>query len=186
MVQWVAALIFIHSATLANPYCSRLLTTLNVVAVMWSVAWFQEYDIDASMEYMPPSKKQAIHLTDCLELFTTMERLGEHDPWYMNSLPALYFFGIVMVLLSISTSYSVLNAQCRLRGIMCPWFDFWFQRYMYCLLVYVVCFPTYLFFLTYLLPYLSFPLRIDPLRYQARCRKRRLHLALLFCVYLVL
>jgi len=91
-VQWVAALIFIHSATLANPYCSRLLTTLNVVAVMWSVAWFQEYDIDASMEYMPPSKKQAIHLTDCLELFTTMERLGEHDPWYMNSLPALYFF----------------------------------------------------------------------------------------------
>ena len=41
----------------------------------------QEYDIDASMEYMPPSKKQAIHLTDCLELFTTMERLGEHDPW---------------------------------------------------------------------------------------------------------
>ena len=36
-----------------------------------------------------------------------------------------------------------------------------------CLLVYIVCFPTYpfflYFFLTYLLLYLSFPLRIDPL-----------------------
>jgi len=47
------------------------------------VVW-QEYDIDASMEYVPPSKKQAIHLTDCLELFTTKERLGEHDPWYVS------------------------------------------------------------------------------------------------------
>ena len=52
--------------------------------------WCQEYDIDASMEYMPPSKKQAVHLTDCLELFTSMERLGEHDPWYLTAfhLPA--------------------------------------------------------------------------------------------------
>jgi len=36
------------------------------------------------------------------------------------------------------------------------------------------------FFLTYLLPYLSFPLRIDALRFQAGCRKRRLNLALVF------
>ena len=35
-------------------------------------------------------------------------------------------------------------------------------------------------FLTYLLPYLSFPLRIDPLRFQAGCCKRRLNLALVF------
>jgi len=44
-------------------------------------------------------------------------------------------------------------------------------------------------FLTYLLPYLSFPLRTDPLRFQAGCRKRRLNLALvflrLFCVYYI-
>jgi len=36
------------------------------------------------------------------------------------------------------------------------------------------------FFLTYLLPWLSFPLRIEPLRFQAGCRKRRLNLALVF------
>jgi len=35
-------------------------------------------------------------------------------------------------------------------------------------------------FLTYLLPYLSFPLRIDPLRFQVGCCKRRLNLALVF------
>ena len=57
--------------------------------------------------------------------------------------------------------------------------------YIYCLLVYHLSF-FFTFFLTYLLPYLSFPLRIDLLRFQARFRKRRLHLALLFCVYLVL
>ena len=44
---------------------------------------------------------------------------------------------------------------------------------IYCLLVYIVCFPTYKsfflhFFLTYLLLYLSFPLRIDSLHFQAR------------------
>ena len=41
------------------------------------------------------------------------------------------------------------------------------------------------FSLTYLLPHLSFPLRIDPLRFQTRCRERRLNLALVSCVYLV-
>ena len=41
------------------------------------------------------------------------------------------------------------------------------------------------FFLTYLLPYL-FLLRIDPLCFQARCRKRRLNLALVFlCLFCV-
>ena len=32
---------------------------------------------------------------------------------------------------------------------MCPWFDFWFRRYIYCLLVYIVCFPSYPFFFTF-------------------------------------
>ena len=42
------------------------------------------------------------------------------------------------------------------------------------------------FFLTYFLPYLSFPLRIDPLRFQAGCRKRPLSLALVFlCLFCV-
>ena len=63
-------------------------------------------------------------------------------------------------------------------------FDFWFR-----LLVYVVCFPTYSFpslFFTYLLRYFSFPLRIDSLRFRARCRKRLLNLALVFlCLFCV-
>ena len=50
----------------------------------------------------------------------------------------------------------------------------------HCLLLYIACFPTYPFFFTYLLPYLYFPLRSDPLRFQAGCRKRRLNLALVF------
>ena len=36
------------------------------------------------------------------------------------------------------------------------------------------------FFVTYFLPYVSFPLRIDPLRFQARYYKRQLNLALVF------
>ena len=38
----------------------------------------------------------------------------------------------------------------------------------------------------YLSPqYLSFPLRIDPLCFQAGCRKKRLNLALVLCVCIV-
>ena len=47
--------------------------------------------------------------------------------------------------------------------------------------------PPYLhFFLTYLLPYLSFPLRIDPLRFQIGCYKRWLNLALVCLCYFML
>jgi len=42
-----------------------------------------------------------------------------------------------------------LVAQCGLGGIMCPWFDFLFWRYIYCLLVYKICFPTPPFFFTF-------------------------------------
>ena len=53
----------------------------------------------------------------------------------------------------------------------------WFQHYIYCLLVYLAS-PTYflfclLIFLTYLLPYLPFPLRIGPLHFQAGGHKWR-------------
>jgi len=42
---------------------------------------------------------------------------------------------------------------------------------IYYLLAYIVCFPSYPFFFTF--PYLSFPLRIDPFRFQAKSHKRR-------------
>jgi len=43
------------------------------------------------------------------------------------------------------------------------WFDLISALCLYCLRVYIVCFPTYPFFLEFFLnPYLSIPLRIDP------------------------
>ena len=60
------------------------------------------------------------------------------------------------------------------------WHDIiqWFRRY--CLLVCIACFSTCPFFFSF--PYLSFPLRIDPLHLRASSRKGRLNLALVFCV----
>ena len=45
---------------------------------------------------------------------------------------------------------------------MIKW-DVFLGHGVYCLLVYIVCFPTYFFPFTYLFPYLSFPLRIAAL-----------------------
>ena len=74
------------------------------------------------------------------------------------------------------------TAPFRLWSVMRPWFDFWFWHYI--LFLYIVCFPTFpfflYFFLTHLLPYLFFPLRIDLLHFHARRHKRRLDLALVF------
>ena len=37
---------------------------------------------------------------------------------------------------------AVKSTMCGLLGIMRPWFNFSFWRYIYCLLVYIVCFPS--------------------------------------------
>ncbi|NXA33364.1 UBP4 hydrolase, partial [Eudromia elegans] len=41
----------------------------------------QAFEKHASM-LQPQKKKTVVALRDCIELFTTMETLGEHDPWY--------------------------------------------------------------------------------------------------------
>lgn len=41
----------------------------------------EAFIVDESMHQRPAPKK-TIQLTDCLQLFTTMEKLGEQDPWY--------------------------------------------------------------------------------------------------------
>ncbi|XP_067417360.1 ubiquitin carboxyl-terminal hydrolase 4 isoform X2 [Emydura macquarii macquarii] len=41
----------------------------------------QAFEKDESM-LQSQKKKTAVALKDCIELFTTMETLGEHDPWY--------------------------------------------------------------------------------------------------------
>ena len=82
-------------------------------------------------------------------------------------------------------------APCRLQGtINAPLIRFLISAlYIYCLLVYIVCFP--LIFFSSLFPYLSLPLPVlifslttDLLRFQAGCRKRRRNLALVFlCLF---
>ena len=66
-----------------------------------------------------------------------------------------------------------------------PFIRFLVLTRIYCLLVYIVCFPFSSLF-PYLSPPLSFSVRIDPLCFQAGCCKRLLNLALvflhLFCV----
>uniref|UniRef100_A0A669ETG4 Ubiquitin carboxyl-terminal hydrolase n=1 Tax=Oreochromis niloticus TaxID=8128 RepID=A0A669ETG4_ORENI len=43
--------------------------------------WEQDFDKHESMEYKP-QKKAFFKLKDCIELFTTKEKLGAEDPWY--------------------------------------------------------------------------------------------------------
>ncbi|XP_061473738.1 ubiquitin carboxyl-terminal hydrolase 4 isoform X2 [Rhineura floridana] len=47
---------------------------------------FDEHEAQAfekhSSMFQPQKKKTTVALKDCIELFTTMETLGEHDPWY--------------------------------------------------------------------------------------------------------
>uniref|UniRef100_A0A8C9B2Y5 Ubiquitin carboxyl-terminal hydrolase n=1 Tax=Prolemur simus TaxID=1328070 RepID=A0A8C9B2Y5_PROSS len=42
----------------------------------------ETYEKHVSMLQPQKKKKIAVALRDCIELFTTMETLGEHDPWY--------------------------------------------------------------------------------------------------------
>ena len=42
----------------------------------------EEVDDDASFTQRPVAKKQVLQLRECLELFTTTERLGADDAWY--------------------------------------------------------------------------------------------------------
>ncbi|XP_044534802.1 ubiquitin carboxyl-terminal hydrolase 4 isoform X2 [Gracilinanus agilis] len=42
----------------------------------------EAYDKHNSMLQPQKKKKTTVALRDCIELFTTMETLGEHDPWY--------------------------------------------------------------------------------------------------------
>ena len=79
---------------------------------------------------------------------------------------------LCLLLSFIGTNHSVSEAAaCRLCSIRRRWFICWFRHYIYCLLVCILFFP-----------YLFFPLRVDPIRFQAGRHKRRLNLALVFCV----
>jgi len=84
--------------------------------------------------------------------------------------------------------YPHFSHLCRMRalGHNAPFIRFW--CYIVCLFI-AYAFPLILFlhfFLTCLLHYLSFPFRIDLLRFQAGCRKRRLNLTGFLCLFCVI
>jgi len=64
------------------------------------------------------------------EAYNETERAGGRV-WYLQ----LHRFELCCV-----TDVCILLTLCRLQGVMHPWFSFWFWHYIYCLLVYIVCF----------------------------------------------
>ncbi|KAL2091555.1 hypothetical protein ACEWY4_013818 [Coilia grayii] len=66
------------------------LTTHSTVAIDWDSdikkICYDDQEAEAYEKHesmvQPQKKKSTVALRDCIELFTTMETLGEHDPWY--------------------------------------------------------------------------------------------------------
>lgn len=59
----------------------RLLTgSAHGVYILLCKYCCQAYEKHESM-LQPQKKKATVALRECIELFTTMETLGEHDPW---------------------------------------------------------------------------------------------------------
>uniref|UniRef100_A0A8D3C220 Ubiquitin carboxyl-terminal hydrolase n=1 Tax=Scophthalmus maximus TaxID=52904 RepID=A0A8D3C220_SCOMX len=62
----------------------------STVAIDWDTEskklCYDEQEAEAYEKHesmlQPQKKKATVALTECIELFTTMETLGEHDPWY--------------------------------------------------------------------------------------------------------
>ena len=44
----------------------------------------EEFAQDDSYHAKPSQKKQVVQLEECLELYTTKEKLGEDDAWYFS------------------------------------------------------------------------------------------------------
>ncbi|KAF1503515.1 Ubiquitin carboxyl-terminal hydrolase 4, partial [Megadyptes antipodes antipodes] len=70
--------------------CFFFLVAFSVLAIDWDSdtrrLLFDEQEAQAFEKHgsmlQPQKKKAVVALRDCIELFTTMETLGEHDPWY--------------------------------------------------------------------------------------------------------
>uniref|UniRef100_A0AAX7T0B2 Ubiquitin carboxyl-terminal hydrolase n=1 Tax=Astatotilapia calliptera TaxID=8154 RepID=A0AAX7T0B2_ASTCA len=59
----------------------QLIQNCFTLTTICSCLWEQDCDKHESMEYKP-QKKAFFKLKDCIELFTTKEKLGAEDPWY--------------------------------------------------------------------------------------------------------
>uniref|UniRef100_A0A8B9NQ04 Ubiquitin carboxyl-terminal hydrolase n=1 Tax=Accipiter nisus TaxID=211598 RepID=A0A8B9NQ04_9AVES len=70
--------------------CFFFLVAFSALAIDWDSdtrrLLFDEQEAQAFEKHgsmlQPQKKKAVVALRDCIELFTTMETLGEHDPWY--------------------------------------------------------------------------------------------------------
>ena len=78
-----------------------------------------------------------------LNLYAPCGLLGVMCPWVDFW---FWLFSCLYPLFFTFPYLSLLSFIRGLRGIMCTWFDFWFWHYIYCLFLYIVCFPTYRFF----------------------------------------
>uniref|UniRef100_A0A670I3V3 Ubiquitin carboxyl-terminal hydrolase n=1 Tax=Podarcis muralis TaxID=64176 RepID=A0A670I3V3_PODMU len=92
----------LFSFSLVNSYGTSEINSLNTdgkilklsshatLAIDWDSdtrkLLFDEHEAQAfekhNSMFQPQKKKTTVALKDCIELFTTMETLGEHDPWY--------------------------------------------------------------------------------------------------------
>jgi hypothetical protein len=68
--------IFIQCCCMMNQECSGVQYSCRYL-----VFYVQDFDTDDSMNEKVTQKKQSVQLTECLDLFTTVEQLGEQDPW---------------------------------------------------------------------------------------------------------
>lgn len=57
-----------------------IVQSLGSIAAVCVSPFEQDFDKHDSMEYKP-QKKAFFKLKDCIELFTTKEKLGAEDPW---------------------------------------------------------------------------------------------------------
>ncbi|KAJ6667755.1 hypothetical protein lerEdw1_016076 [Lerista edwardsae] len=93
---------YLFSFSLVNSYGTSEINTITTegkilklnshatIAIDWDSdirkSLFDEQEAEAfekhSSMFQPQKKKTTVALRDCIELFTTMETLGEHDPWY--------------------------------------------------------------------------------------------------------
>ena len=52
----------------------------------------EEFAQNESYHMKPSQKKQVVQLEECLELYTTKEKLGEDDAWWDHKLDIKYVF----------------------------------------------------------------------------------------------
>uniref|UniRef100_A0A7N6F868 Ubiquitin carboxyl-terminal hydrolase n=1 Tax=Anabas testudineus TaxID=64144 RepID=A0A7N6F868_ANATE len=81
---------FIFQSHLELTWLLHLSAAHSTVAIDWDAEskklCYDEQEAEAYEKHdsmlQPQKKKATVALRECIELFTTMETLGEHDPWY--------------------------------------------------------------------------------------------------------